>query len=134
MTVTINAQKYQTQRAILRVVSKVWDVGRSLPMSQSYFAPDAYGNRYLYPGLIVGYNDDKTEYVPVDSAGSYGVYATYTYAAGIIADFFDFTYQDQIVAPATRAAFVEQYVYLYGEDLGTVPDEVKAALHLSQWD
>ena len=138
MTLTINAQHSYSQRAILRVVRKVWDRGKSLPFDQTYTPADTYGNRYLYPGMVVAKNSDETMYVPWSSTSSYGSYSTY--ACGIIDDLFDCTFESQIVSPATRCVALAAHCYVYGTAMGTIPDAVKQAtghnfeMRLVQWE
>ena len=134
MGLTMNAVTSIRNRAVLTVVSHVWDVGKSLPFDRVYVPADSYGNRYLYPGLIVGMNDDESMYVPYNAASSYGAYSAY--AVGLLYHLYDFTFEAQIVAPATRAAAVEQYCWIFGSTMGSIPDAVKSAvgMKLIQWD
>lgn len=134
MGLTMNAVTSIGNRAVLDVLSRLWDVGRSLPFDRSYVPADSYGNRFLYPGLIVGMNDDESLYVPYNVASSYGAYSSY--ARGILYTLYDFTFEAQIVAPATRAAAVEQYCWIFGSAMGTITDAVKEAvgMKLIQWD
>ncbi len=136
MTLTMNAVQSFGNRAVLSVLSHLWDVGKSLPIAQSYFSPDSYGNRYIYPGLIVCEDPSTYMYVPANESGSYGAYSFYTYASGILYTMYDTTFETQIVAPATRASAVEKFCYVLGGTLGVVPDDVKSAqgMKLIQWD
>jgi hypothetical protein len=79
-------------------------------------------------------NGDESMYVPYNAASSYGAYSAY--ARGILYALYDFTFESQIVAPATRAAAVEQYCWIYGGTLGDISDAVKEAvgMKLIQWD
>lgn len=138
MAITLSAVQDFKHRAVLRVVSRVVARGKSLPFDRSYVAADTYGNRLLQPGMIVGYNDDKTLYVPWNAASSYGTYSSY--AAGILDDMFDFSFEPQIVAPAVNAIAIKAHCYVYGSTLGTIPDAVVQAtgnnfeMRLIQWD
>jgi hypothetical protein len=136
MAITQNAVRSFGNRAVLSVLSHLWDVGKSLPMPQSYFAPDSYGNRFIYPGLIVCEDPVNEVYVPANESGSYGVYSYFTYAAGVLYTLYDTSFETQIVAPATRAAVVEQFCYVLGGTLGTVSADIKSAqgMKLIQWD
>jgi hypothetical protein len=136
MALTINAVTEIGNRAVLQVLSRLWDVGPSLPFDRTYVPANSYGERFLYPGMIVGRNCDQSKYVPYSTGGaSYGAYSSY--AVGIIYILYDFTYEEQIVAPATRAAAIEAHCYVYGSGtLGSIPDAVKTAtgMKLIQWD
>jgi len=137
MPLTFDAISTIEQKAVHRVVSHIWDVNRSLPFDSSYLTADSYGNKYLYPGMLVSFNEDKDMYVPFSAAGSYGSYSSYL--EGILYFLYDFTYQDQIVAPASRCAAVEHYCYVYGGTMGDIPEEAKSGVaSLSgvfiQWD
>ena len=133
---TINAVQTFQNRAVLNVVSKVWDVGASLPFDSSYLSADTYGNVFLYPGLLVAFNADKTKYVPWNASSSYGAYSAYL--EGIIYTFYDFTGQEQVVAPATRCAVVVENAEVYGSAVGTVPMAARTAASIQgvqiQWD
>lgn len=138
MTVTMAVQKIFNQRAVLRVVSKVYNRGKSLFFDQTYVAANTYGERILYPGMLVAFSSDKTQYVPWSAASSYGTYSSYF--AGILDDLFDFTFESQVVAPATRAVAIEEHCYVYGGAVGTVPAAIKQATgnnfegRLIEWD
>jgi len=119
-------------RAVLTCVKHVWDVGKSLPFNASYLAEDEYGQKFLYPGMIVAYNDDETMYVPYNEDGSYGELSSYPVGVNYV--LYDCTFRDQIIAPATRAAVIEAHCFVYGGSLGDISDEVKEALRLIQWD
>jgi hypothetical protein len=133
---TINAVQTFQNRAVLGVVSKVWDVGQSLPFDSTYLSADSYGNKYLYPGLLVAFNADLTKYVPWNANSSYGAYSAYL--EGIIYTFYDFTAQDQVVAPATRCAVVVENAEVYGGTFGEVPMAARTASSIQgvqiQWD
>jgi len=135
MALTMNAVTEIGNRAVLQVLSRLWDVGASLPFDRTYVPENSYGERFLYPGMIVGKNDDQSKYVPYGTGASYGAYSAY--ACGVIYTMYDFTYEEQIVAPATRAAAIESLCYVYGSGtLGSIPDAVKDAtgMKLIQWD
>lgn len=133
---TINAVQTFQNRAILTVVSKVWDIGRSLPFDSTYLPEDSYGNIYLYPGMLVAFNADQTKYVPWNEAGSYGVYSAYL--EGLVHLFYTHTHQEQIIAPATRAAAIVDNCQVYGGTLGEVPMAARNAQSIQgvqfQWD
>lgn len=135
MTLTINAVTNIGNRAVLTVVSRVYERGKSLPFESTYVPADSYGNRYLYPGMVIAMNSDQTKYVPSAAAASYGAYSAHTYAVGILDTLFDFTFEEQIVAPVIRGTAVEEYCYIYGGALGTIADAVKTAtgMKLMAW-
>ena len=137
MALTVNAVTSFQNRAVLNVVNHVWDVGKSLPFQASYLVADSYGSKYLYPGMIVSEDETNGWYVPANVASSYGAYSGFTYACGVIYTEYDCTFENQIVAPATRAAVIEANCYIHGVDVGTaIPDAVKSAIgmKLIQWD
>lgn len=123
-------------RAVLEVLSHLWDVGASLPFDRSYIAADTYGNRFQYPGMLVAFNSDKTKYVPWNASASYGTYSSYL--EGIIYALYDHTFQEQVVAPATRAAAIVANCYVFGGTIGEVPMTARTASSISgvqlQWD
>ena len=133
---TLNAVQTFQNRAVLNVVSRVWDVGASLPFDSTYLTADSYGNKFLYPGLLVAFNATKTKYVPWNENSSYGAYSAYL--EGIIYTFYDFTGQEQVVAPATRCAVVVENTQVYGSAIGTVPMAARTASSIQgvqiQWD
>lgn len=136
MALTLNAVTSFANRAVLTVVSRVWDVGASLPFDGTYVGADTYGNEYIYPGMLVAFNSDKTKYVPWSAAGSYGTYSSYL--EGVLHNFYDTTWQDQIVAPATRCAAVTSNCYVYGGTIGDIPMTARTASSIQgvqiQWD
>lgn len=139
MTLTIAMpSSIDGQRAVLKAVEHVMDVNRSLPFDSTYLVADSYGNKFLYPGMLVGFNAAKDKYVPYNENNSYGTYSAYL--EGIIYTFYDFTYQDQVVAPASRCAAIEAYCYVYGGAIGTIPLAAKGSAVQSlsgvfiQWD
>lgn len=135
MTVSYDAVQSFGHRSVHSIVKELWDVGASLPFDSSYLVADSYGNKYLYPGMVVAWKDtNEDEYVPYSAAGSYGTYSTYP--AGIMYTFHDCTFQKQFVAPATRAAVVQAYCYVFGGTLGVISDTIKEHydMRLIQWD
>jgi len=136
MALTLNAVTSFANRAVLNVLSRIWDVGASLPFDVTYISSDTYGNKYMYPGMLVAFNSDKTKYVPWNASGSYGTYSTYL--EGILHNFYDATWQEQIVAPATRCAAVVDNCYVYGGTVGDIPMTARDAKSIQgvqiQWD
>ena len=90
---------------------------------------DAYGNRYLYPGMILALSGSY--YVPYNAGAAYGTGSDT--AIGILNEFWDMTLYAKIVSPVTEGTFIEDYCYVEGGDLGTVPAGVKTALSHVQW-
>lgn len=134
---TMNAIQTIDQRAVLNPIIRTWDVNRSLPFDSTYLAADSYGNKFLYPGLLVAFNSTLTMYVPYNENGSYGTYSTYL--EGVVPSLKDFTYQDQIIAPVSRAAVKEEHCYVYGGSLGDIPAGAKQNMSslsgvFIQWD
>jgi len=138
MALTYDVVTEYTHRGVLRAVYEVETRGRSLPFDKQYVAPDTYGNRYLWPGMIVAMNSTRSMWVPWSAAGSYGAYSTY--AMGIVDDMFDGTMQYPILAPAVHCRAIEAHCYVYGSAVGTIPAAVKEAsghnfeMRLVQWD
>lgn len=136
MPLQISAVQTFKNRAVLNVLSKLWDVGMSLPFDRSYIAADTYGNRFQYPGMLVAFNADKTKYVPWNASGSYGTYSTYL--EGILYTLYEHTFQEQVVAPATRCAAVVANCYVFGGNIGEVPLAARNATSIQgvqiQWD
>lgn len=133
--ITVSAVHQFRNRAVLTVLKHLWDVGRSLPFDSSYLTEDAYGNIFLYPGMIVSFKDEtRAEYVPYNSSASYGSYSAYP--VGVLYTLYDCTQMRQVVAPATRAAVVEQNCYVFGGTMGVISDVIKQAIgmKLIQWD
>jgi len=120
----------------LEVLSKLWDVGRSLPFDSTYLSADTYGNIFLYPGMLVSFNEAGNKYIPFHASGSYGSYSAYL--EGIIYTMYEFTFEEQIVAPASRCAAVTGRCYEYGGSIGDISAEAKLAQSLAgthiQWD
>jgi hypothetical protein len=135
---TMDAITTIANRAVVTAMSKVREVGKSLPFDSTYLTADSYGHKLLYPGLLVSFNSDKTKYIPYNENGSYGTYSTYL--EGIIHSLMDFTYQTQIVAPATQGIAIEENCYVYGSAVGTIPLAAKGSAVQSlsgvfiQWD
>lgn len=133
--ITIDAVQSFNNKAVLSVIKELWDIGKSLPFDSTYLVADSYGNKYLYPGMVVAYSGSyKDQYAPYSAAASYGSYSDAP--VGIVYELYDCTMQKQIIAPATRAAVVEQYCYVFGGTLGSIPSAVKTAagMKLIQWD
>lgn len=133
---TLSAVQTFQNRAVLSVLSRLWDVGISLPFDSTYLVADSYGNKFLYPGLLVAFNATKTKYVPFNASSSYGAYSAYL--EGIIYDLYDFSFQDQVVAPATRCAAVVDNCYIYGGTIGDISLAARTAQSIQgvqiQWD
>jgi len=133
---TFNAVQTFENRAVLTVLSKLWDAGISLPFDSTYLSAGTYGEKYMYPGLLVAFNATKTKYVPWNESASYGSYSSYL--EGLLYIFQDFTFQEQIVAPATRCAAVVENCYVYGGSVGDIPMAARTAQSIQgvqiQWD
>lgn len=135
MTVTINATRTYKNRAVLNVIKELWDVGKSLFFDSTYLVADSYGNKWIYPGMVVAYKDtNEDEYVPYNASSSYG--ASSNLPVGVLYTMYDCTFEKQVVAPATRAAVVEANCYIFGGAVGTITSAVKTAagMKLFQWD
>ena len=133
---TISAVQEYANRAVLTVLSRIWDVGISLPFDSTYLTADSYGNKFMFPGMLVAFNSEKTKYVPWNSAGSYGTYSAYL--EGILYVPYDASFQEQVVAPATRCAAVVDNCYVYGGTMGDIPMAARTAQSIQgvqiQWD
>lgn len=136
MTLQISAVQTFKNRAVLDVIAHLWDIGASLPFDRSYISANTYGDRFQYPGMLVSFNADKTKYVPWSAAASYGTYSSYL--EGILYTLYEHTFQEQVVAPATRAAVVVANCYVYGGTLGDIPMTARSATSITgvqiQWD
>lgn len=136
MTLQISAVQMFKNRAVLEVISHLWDVGASLPFDRSYLGANTYGDVFQYPGMLVAFNADKSKYVPWNASASYGTYSSYL--EGIIYALYNHTFQEQVVAPATRAAAIVGNCYVYGGTIGEVPMTARSASSISgvqiQWD
>jgi len=133
---TFNVVQTFQNRAVLDVLSRLWDVGISLAFDSTYLTADSYGNKWLYPGMLVAFNSEKTKYVPWNSSSSYGSYSAYL--EGILYVLQDFSFQEQIVAPATRCAAIVDHCYVYGGTMGDIPMAARTAQSIQgvqiQWD
>lgn len=135
MAITINAVRTYKNRAVLNVIKELWDIGKSLPFDSTYLTADSYGNKFLWPGMVVAYKDSSVdEYVPYNSGASYGTSSNAP--VGLIYTMYDCTFEKQVVAPASRAAVVEANCYVFGGTLGTIASGIKTAdgMKLIQWD
>lgn len=134
-TILSAVQTFQN-RAVLDVLSRLWDVGWSLPFDSTYLSADSYGNNFLYPGLLVAFNSEKTKYVPWNASASYGTYSAYL--EGILYTLYDFSFQEQVVAPATRCAAIVDNCWIYGGTMGDIPLAARQAASIQgvhiQWD
>lgn len=130
---TFNVVDTFGSRAVPNVVSKLWDVGESARFDASYLVPDSYGQKFLYPGMIVAYkNTNKNEYVPYSPTASYGPLSSYP--VGVNYMLYDCSFRSPIIAPATRAALIEALCFVFGGAVGQISTAVKDALKLIQWD
>lgn len=135
MAITINAVRTYKNRAVLNVIKELWDIGKSLPFDSTYLVADSYGNKFLYPGMVVAYKDtNEDEYVPYNASASYGTSSDAP--VGIAYTMYDCTFEKQVIAPASRAAVVEANCYVFGGAVGTIASAVKTAagMKLFQWD
>jgi len=126
---------FRTERTHRQVYDVLRDnhfsVHKSRVFDSSYIAADTYQNKYLYPGMILAKDSSTNKYVPYNAAASYGTGSNT--AVGVLVDFWDMTYGDKIVAPVWHAAVREDYCFVYGGALGTVPAAVKTALDDIEW-
>ena len=121
-----------------RTHRQVFDVLRDTHFSKhdsrtfdaTYIAANAYQEKFIYPGLIVAVNN-YSNYVPYSAAASYGTGSDT--AVGVLHTHHDLTYGDKIVSPVWHAALRENYCYVYGGVLGTVPAAVKTVLDDIEW-
>lgn len=130
--VTINAIQSISHKPVLKVLTKIWEVGKSYFFDNTYAPPGTYGERYVYPGMLLALNTSTSKYVPYSESASYG--AGSDDCVGILPILLDSTFQEQLVAPAIHGIAIEQYCYVYGGALGTVPAAAKANVPLIEWD
>lgn len=104
---------------------------KSRLFDSSYIVANSYGEKFMYAGMIVAVDTDTEKYVPWNAGGSYGTGSAT--AAGVLPELWDCTYGDQGIAPAWHCKVREQYCYVYGGALGTIPAAVKTALDDILW-
>jgi len=100
-------------------------------LDRSYIAADTYQNRYVYPGMIVALDSSTSKYVPYSAGASYGTGSDT--AIGVLVNFHDLTAGEKLIAPVWHAIVLEDYCFVYGGALGTVPAAVKTALDDIEW-
>jgi hypothetical protein len=108
---------------VSRLASRLFD--------SSYLATNAYQEKYAYAGMIVALDSATSKYVPYSVAASYGTGSDT--AIGLLVEPEDMTWGDKAIAPAWHFIAVEQYCFVYGSAIGTIPAAVKTALDNSEW-
>ena len=108
---------------ISRLASRLFD--------SSYLAANAYQEKYAYAGMVVALDSTTSKYVPYSAAASYGTGSNT--AIGLLIEPEDMSYGDKAIAPAWHFIAVQQYCFVYGGPLGTIPAAVKTALDDSEW-
>ncbi len=120
----------KTHRAVLTVIaSAVKERKEGKFFNTNYIAADANGNKELFPGMIVA--EVGSYYVPYNASSAYG--ATSYVPVGILNEYWDMTLYPKMVSPVTEGTFIEDYCYVYGSAVGTIPAAVKSALTHIQW-
>ena len=121
----------RTHRQALQVVrDNHFTTGKSRFFDRSYIAENSYGEKWLYPGMIVAEGENE-KYVPYSAGGSYGDGSNT--AVGVLKTLWDVTYDEYEIEPVVHGALIEQRCFVYGGSLGTVPAAVKTALAQIQW-
>ncbi len=100
-------------------------------LDSSYFATDASGNKYAYPGLVLAKDTATNKYVPYSSTTSYGTGSNT--AVGVLDRVMDVSLGDEAIAPIYHGALVEAYCFVYGGALGTISGTVKGHLADIKW-
>jgi len=98
----------------------------------NYFNEDAFGQKIIRAGMIVGKTSDG-RYTPWHATNAYGDLLSRT-AFGVLQDPQDVTYDTVAIAPITHGKLVEAHCYVYGATTkGSIPADVKTALDDIQW-
>lgn len=129
---TLSAVQSISHRPVLKVLSKIWEVGKSYFFDSSYAPAGTYGEKYVYPGLLLAYNSATKMYVPYSETASYGTGSDD--CVGVLPHILDCTMQPQMIAPAIHGLAIEQYCYVFGGALGTIPAAAKSNVPLIEWE
>lgn len=107
-------------------------IEKSRLFDSSYLVANSYGEKWLYGGMIVAVDTDTAKYVPWHASASYGT-GSDTAVGVTIEPMMELTYGDIGIAPVWHAKVREQYCFVYGGALGTIPAAVKTALDDILW-
>jgi hypothetical protein len=122
-------------RAVLNVRrAQVGDrFGKDLGFLASYLPANDYGERYLYPGMILAYNTtDQTYFVPYNAGASYG--AASDTAIAVLHLLVDSTMEDKpIIEPLVGGDVIEDHCYVQGGTMGSISSTIKTHLKWIQW-
>lgn len=110
----------------VRMPKATYDRLQSNWFDSSYLGADDYGQKLLYPGLIVAVDAATYKYVPYNSAASYGTGSDT--AVGVWDTFADVTMGDTDGSPLYHGKLIEAYCYVLGETVGTISSTVKSHL------
>lgn len=120
----------RTHRAVLEVMAgPVEDRRGGKYFNASYIAANDYGEKFMYPGMVIA--ESGSYYVPYNVSAAYGTGSDT--AVGILREMQDVTVQTTIVAPVTMGAVIEDYIYVYGSALDTVTTAIKTDLPHIRW-
>jgi hypothetical protein len=104
---------------------------KSRMLDSSYIAADQYGIKTVYAGMIVAVDSSTSKYVPYSAGASYGTGSDT--AVGVLKERYNVTWTDVPVAPFWHGTAIEEFCFVYGGALGTVPSAVKTALDDIEW-
>lgn len=104
---------------------------KSRMFDRTYLADDSNNERWAYEGLVVAVDSSTSKYVPYSSTASYGTGRDT--AIGVLVERYNMTLGDKPVAPTWHAIVVEDYCYVQGAALGSIPAAVKTALDDIEW-
>jgi hypothetical protein len=105
--------------------------GKSRLFDRTYLVDDSNNERWVYEGLVVAVDSTSSKYVPYSSTASYGTGSDT--AVGVLVERYNLTLGDKAVAPAWHANMVEDYCYIFGAALGSIPAAVKTSLDDIEW-
>ncbi len=97
----------------------------------TYLTENAYGEKYIYPGLVIAVCTGTSKFVPYSAGASYGLGSDT--AVGVTHILYNMTYGDKIVSGIWHGTLREDYCYVYGGALGTIAAGIKTALDDIQW-
>jgi hypothetical protein len=107
-------------------------IEQSRLFDSSYLVANSYGEKWLYGGMIVSVDSSTEKWVPYSSIAAYGTGSDA--ARGVtIEPMQEMTYGDGGIAPLWHGKVREQFCWVYGGAMGTVPDAVKTALDDILW-
>lgn len=124
---------------VIHMPRSLYDYRGSAFFDETYWPEDAYGNKYIDPGLIVALAavaDDVTygptyKFVPYESGGTYGVESDVPY--GILDIRLNATLQGEAIAVLYHGQVQERNCYVLGGTKGSISNTIKTALADIDW-